>query len=64
MTKVRCTVCGDWWEGCYHTCRLTPSPPVPTGWQCPQCRQVNAPGVLSCPNCRPIYQSPFTWGGL
>ena len=63
MTKVMCSICGDWWEY-YHTCRLAPLPLVPTGWMCPQCHHIIAPGLMTCPNCRPPYQHPFMWGGL
>lgn len=28
---------------------VTISPMMPSGWECPKCHRVNAPGVLECP---------------
>jgi hypothetical protein len=37
----------------YHP-EITPYPPFPTGWQCPICKQVYAPFITKCENCRKI----------
>ena len=58
--SVRCTNCGAWYDG-FHVCTLGIQPVIPTGWKCPQCQQIHAPSVLSCPNCKPLVKWERWW---
>ena len=53
--SIRCTICGQWWDGALHSCGGSPTFPAipqwpaPQGWQCPNCGSAHAPHVLTCP---------------
>jgi len=53
-TGVRCALCGELYNY-FHSCPKPALPQIPVGWKCPQCQNIHAPAVLSCPNCKPPF---------